>query len=166
LTIQLSDDNELDPAMCWVTLDGRFLAEGAFRSSISLNLQSMPVGIHELRVGLRTADNVEHKFERTLELQLTDGNETEASPKWTCAEKFASFEKSEIPIELEGEFLKSNIQVWNRSELLATIPWNATSIPFSLMKCGYGPVKLQLKQLDDRGVLISYPSRVIEIVPQ
>ena len=165
LTIQLDESNELDPAVCWVTLDGRFLAEGAFRPSISLNLKTIPVGVHELRVGLKTADNIEHKFETTLDIQLTDGTEKGTPPQWTCAEQFASFEKTEIPIELKGTFYKSDIQVWNRSELLATIPSNASSIPFSLVKWGYGPVELQLKQLDDQGVLISYPTRGIEIQP-
>jgi hypothetical protein len=165
LTLQLSQDNEVDPAVCWVTLDGNFLAEGAFRPSISLNLKTIPVGIHELRVGLKTADNVEHKFEAALDIQLTDGTEAASPPQWTCAEQFASFEKTELPIELKGVFLKSEIQVWNRSELLETIPSNAKLIPFSLTKWGYGPVELQLKQLDDKGVTIAYPTRVIEIQP-
>jgi hypothetical protein len=166
LSVQLNDDNELEPAMCWVTLDGRFLAEGAFRSSIALNLNTIPVGTHELRIGLKTADNIEHTFETALELQLIDDNQTGTVPQWTCPDRFAFFEKTEIPIELIGPFLKSDIQVWNRSELLATIAWNATSIPFSLSKWGYGPVEIQLKQMDDRGVLISYPTRVIEIQAQ
>lgn len=163
LSVKLNDDNKLEPATCWVTLDGRFLAEGAFRSSIALNLSTIPLGTHELRIGLKSEDNVEHKFEAALEFQLTDDSQVIAPTVWNCPERFVSSEKTEMPIELVGPFLKSDIQVWNRSELLATISWNATSIPFSLSKWGYGPVKIQLKQLDAQGTLISYPTRTIEI---
>ncbi|MCU0711990.1 MAG: hypothetical protein MUC43_08015 [Pirellula sp.] len=165
LEIKLDPNNESDPAVCWVTLDGRFVAEGAFRPTIALNLKSSPIGTHELRIGLKTADNIEHKFEAALEIQLTDGANAEVPPQWTCPEQFASFEKTEIPIELKGSFLKSDIQVWNRSELIATIPPDATSIPFSLLKWGYGPVEVQLKQADDSGSLLSYPTRIIEVQP-
>lgn len=163
LSVQLNYNNEREPATCWVTLDGRFLAEGAFRSSIALNLSSIPPGTHELRIGLKTEDNIEHKYEASLELQLANDSQVVAPPIWNCPERFISSEKTEMPIELVGPFLKSDIQVWNRSELLATIPWNATSIPFTLSKWGYGPVKIQLKQLDSQGTLISYPTRTIEI---
>lgn len=165
LELKLHPNNETEPAICWVTLDGQYLAEGAYRPNITLSLKATPIGTHELRVGLKSGDNIEHKFEASIDIQLTDGESNLSLPEWKCAEQFSSSEKTELPIELNGKFLKSDIQVWNRSELMATIPPNATAIPFSLLKWGYGPVEIQLKQVDDQGATVCYPSRVVEIMP-
>ncbi|XZE20644.1 hypothetical protein SH449x_000523 [Pirellulaceae bacterium SH449] len=165
IVINLDRQNETEPSKCWVTLDGKFLAEGAFRPRINLNFQSAPVGYHELCIGVKSGDAVEHTYQQTLWVKLIEGSSDDDSRDWSCPEEFSSYEKSEILVELTGNIPSGEIQVWNRSELVATIPSDAKAIPFSLVQFGMGPVELQLRQRESDGTFVNYRSRIINILP-
>lgn len=161
-------DGKSEPESVICLLDGKFISEILYEPTFSINLIDAPLGAHEFRFLVKSERPIQHCSEQSIWVHLLDApvsSEPKAILRWECAETLKISENKPLPFRLTGVNSGNEIEVIHHSEILATIPGDATEIPLKLRDTGYGPVRLQLRQKDLNGNPWSSEPRFVLVTP-
>ena len=161
-------DADAEPESVVCLVDGKFISEILYEPTFSVNLADAPLGAHEFRFLVKSELPIQHCSEQSIWVHLLDApvsSEPKAILSWECAETFKISENKPLPFRLTGVNSGNEIEVIHHSEILATIPGDATEIPLKLRDTGYGPVRLQLRQKDLKGNPWSSEPRFVLVTP-
>ncbi len=138
------------------TLDGVFLQEVLYEEQIQIGLSTVPSGWHDFRVIAKSARPYQHCFERSCWFYVDDGEvATDTLPKlsWSCPATLPLGKGTSVSFEAHGFDPAQELELWNGNELYRAIPKGATAFEVDRTQLGNGPVRLQLRQRDSKGVL-------------
>lgn len=163
---QESGSPAIDTITC--TLDGVHVSEVLFESDLELNTPNAPLGWHELRIIAKGAGPLQHRFEQTQWVYLSDDSKgfPQGKPiQWSCSEKIELQKTPELEIIANGFLPDRDIDVWHEQEKLGSVRVGNSKLPLSLTQIGTGPVRLQLKQQVEEGLLVSSQVRTVIVEP-
>lgn len=156
----------IDTITC--TLDGVHVSEFLYESDLDLNTSNAPLGWHELRIIAKATGPLQHRFEQSRWVYLSD--ESKGIPKdkpvqWSCSDKIVLQKTPELEIVTSGFLPDRDIDVWHEKEKIGSIRLGNSKLPLSLPQIGAGPVRIQLKQQLDEGLAVSSLIRTILVEP-
>lgn len=164
--VQESGRPAIDTVTC--TLDGVHVSEVLFESELDLNTSNAPLGWHELRIIAKGTGPLQHRFEQNQWVYLADdskGLPKERPIQWSCPEKIELQKNPELEIEATGFLPDRDIDVWHEQEKIGSVRVGSLKLPLSLTQLGTGPVRLQLKQQVEDGLIVSSLVRTVIVEP-
>jgi hypothetical protein len=164
----------LAPSRIAVQIDGLSPRGGAVQQTVTLDLEGISPGYHEIRVLLIADDPINQRSTQTMPVWIgpedairlslasgdPEGNGSEANQ--------FSFQGENLVATVEAPSDCKEVSIWHHSELLAAqaSPESAsTELPIAIEQLGMGPIRLQARaELQDGSMIASRPVWC-EVVP-